>query len=429
VKRLAAVLVFCASCAPAAGLTPKQKQLNLDSFEYVWSAIRDKHWEARPAGLGWQAIHDEFRPAVENAGSMDDARTAMNAMLERLHQSHFGVIPAEVYSDLDGPSKTHGGDAAGIDVRVLDGQAIVYSVEPSSSAALEGVRPGWEIVKIGDAAVAPILAKVDQAYRHSTLRDLILRRAVTSKLDSGPGEAIAVSFLDSGNRTVSKILKGGEPKGAFTQLGYLQPQHVWIDSKKLNANIGYVAFNFFLDPTHVMSAFGDAVQSCAQCDGFIIDLRGNPGGIGALAMGMAGWFIDQPGQQLGTLSMRDTTLKFVVFPRAKTFAGPLAILVDGTSASTSEILAGGMKDLKRARIFGSRTAAAALPSVFELLPNGDGFQYAIANYISTGGQPLEGIGVIPDVETPLTRAALLAGKDPALDAASAWITAQRKSSH
>jgi carboxyl-terminal processing protease len=139
---------------------------------------------------------------------------------------------------------------------------------------------------------------------------------------------------------------------------------------------------------------------------------------------MSGWFIEQPGQRLGTLYMRDTMLKFVVNPRANTFSGPLAILVDGASASTSEIFAGGMKDLGRARIFGTHTAAAALPSLFEKLPNGDGFQYAIANYISEGGQPLEGLGVTPDVETPLSREALLAGKDPALDAAIAWIKAK-----
>ena len=61
------------------------------------------------------------------------------------------------------------------------------------------------------------------------------------------------------------------------------------------------------------------------------------------------------------------------------------------------------------------------PSAFERLPNGDGFQYAMANYISQGGQPLEGIGVTPDVEVKLTRAALLAGHDPVLDAALNWM--------
>jgi len=83
--------------------------------------------------------------------------------------------------------------------------------------------------------------------------------------------------------------------------------------------------------------------------------------------------------------------------------------------------AGGLQDLKRARIFGTRTAGAALPSDIIRLPNGDGFQYAIANYISQGGQPLEGIGVTPDEEIRPTRRELLAGKDPALDAAVNWI--------
>jgi len=55
----------------------------------------------------------------------------------------------------------------------------------------------------------------------------------------------------------------------------------------------------FLDPARLMNQFAEAVGSCAKCDGFVIDLRGNPGGIGVMAMGMAGWFIDQPGSAAG----------------------------------------------------------------------------------------------------------------------------------
>jgi carboxyl-terminal processing protease len=114
-------------------------------------------------------------------------------------------------------------------------------------------------------------------------------------------------------------------------------------------------------------------------------------------------------------------VNFAVFPRPEPFQGPLAILVDGCSASTSEIFAGGMQDLKRAHVFGTHTAGAALPSMFTKLPNGDGFQYAIANYISQGGKPLEGVGVTPDQEVKLTRHQLLEGQDPVLDAAVSWI--------
>ena len=418
-KACAFLLAACI-CAPA--LTPAERQLNIDSFEYVWKTVRDKHWEAKPGGLDWQAIHDELRPMVERADSMNAARAVMNDMLGRLHQTHFGIVPAELYSDLDGPKGSGFQSTTGLDVRLVDKQALVTSVEPGSPAASEGVHAGWRILKIGDIPLDLVIEKLDETYAKSTLRGLVARRALLGRLEGETGKSVVVEFLDGADKPINKTLRHGKPKGAMTQFGYLYPVHVWFDSSRVGGgNIGYVSFNMFLDPARLMNLFGEAVQSCNKCDGFVIDLRGNPGGIGAMAMGMSGWFIDKPDQMLGTLYMRETTLKFVVNPRVNTFAGPVAILVDGASASTSEILAGGMKDLGRARIFGSHTAAAALPSVFEKLPNGDGFQYAIANYISEGGKPLEGLGVSPDVDIPVTRKALLEGKDPALDAAIEWI--------
>ena len=125
--------------------------------------------------------------------------------------------------------------------------------------------------------------------------------------------------------------------------------HVWIKSRKLAGDIEYITFNLFLDPARLMPEFGDAVHSCADCAGIIVDLRGNPGGLGIMAMGMAGWFIEKPDQRLGTMHTRQAPLKFTVNPRPPMYRGPLAILVDGSSASTSEIFAGGMKDLGRAR--------------------------------------------------------------------------------
>jgi carboxyl-terminal processing protease len=419
VKVIATILVWALG---ASALTPEQRGLNIDSFEYVWKTVRDKHWQTKPGGLDWQAIHDELRPAVEKANTMDAARAVIGDMLGRLHQTHFGVIPAELYSSIDDGHSRGGESTTGMDIRVVGTQALVTSVQTGSSAARGGVQPGWLILKIGDLDLDLVIAKLDESYAKSTLRELVARRTVMSRLEGKPGESVEVEFLDGRDQRVRKTLLQEKPKGTLAQFGYLYPAHVWFDSSKVGGgNIGCVSFNMFLDPARLMNLFAEAVQSCIKCNGFVIDLRGNPGGIGVMAMGMAGWFIDKPDQQLGTLYMRDTTLKFIVNPRVNTFAGPVAILVDGASASTSEIMAGGMKDLGRARIFGTRTAAAALPSVLEMLPNGDGFQYAIANYISEGGKPLEGLGVTPDVEAPITRKALLEGKDPALDAAIAWI--------
>jgi carboxyl-terminal processing protease len=423
------------------GGTPAQqeqiRQLDIESFEYVWKTIRDKHWDPNLGGLDWQAVYREYHPKIEQAKSPEEARELMNQMLARLGQSHFVVVPSVVYHELARNKEEYedypaGAGEPGLDVRVIDRQALVTRVDPGSPAAACGVRLGWEVMKVGDQALGPVIDRISQTYRNSTLLDFHLRRAVLARMSGPIGEKVPFEFVDGANKPVDIEIAPARPRGNRAGFGNLSPQFVWFESRRVDGNIGYIAFNLFLDPPGVMKGFGDAVQSCMSCAGMIIDLRGNPGGIGGMSMGMAGWFISKPDQRLGTMYMRGLPLKFVVIPRVQIFSGPLAILVDGCSVSTSEILAGGLKDLGRARVFGTRTGAAALPSVFEKLPNGDGFQYAIGNYISEGGKPLEGLGVIPDVVVVPTREALLKGQDPVMDAAKAWIQAQKgadKSQH
>src|SRR5258708_7300983 len=287
-KSIADFLSLTILATTASALTPKQRQDNIDSFEYVWKAIRDKHWETKPGGLDWQAIHDEFRPAIEKADSMDAARAVMSSMLDRLHQTHFGIVPAELYNDVNG-SPAKGENTTGIDVRVVGSQALVTSVESGSSAAREGVGIGWQIVKIGPVDLDPVIAKINEAQKKSTLRDLIARRSVMKRLEGKPGESTVVEFIDGADQHVSKTLVHGQPRGALTKFGYLYPEHVWMDSSRVGGgNIGYVSFNMVLDPPRLMNLFGEAVESCVKGDGFVIDLRGNSGGIGDQASGRAG---------------------------------------------------------------------------------------------------------------------------------------------
>jgi carboxyl-terminal processing protease len=109
------------------------------------------------------------------------------------------------------------------------------------------------------------------------------------------------------------------------------------------------------------------------------------------------------------------------------FRGPLAILVDPMSASTSEIFAAGMQRIGRARVFGEASAAAALPALMERLPSGDVFVHAVADFTDPAGRRIEGAGAVPDEIVPLTVADLRAGRDAPLDAAVRWIASERKS--
>ena len=416
---MALAVVWAAGAGGADRLTPEQQRLNIESFEHVWSTVRDKHWDPKLGGLDWQGVHDELRPRLERAATMEQAREAMEDMLSRLKQTHFDIVPAAVYEEMDGGGKGEG--RTGIEVRVVEGRALVVSTEPDSPAAKSGVKPGWEIERVDGKPLDPGLRKIDRNFRDSTLHDLMLEQAVLTRLAGSEGSRVKVSLREAQGRNTTIEMERARPRGAEFSFGNLPPLYFWVEARKARPDVGYIRFNLFFAPETLNKAVENAVKDCATCRGFVVDLRGNLGGIGGLAPGVAGWFLDTPGLRLGDMLLRTTKLKFVVFPRPTVFRGPLAILVDGCSASTSEIFAGGMQDLKRGRVFGMRSAGAALPSMFERLPNGDGFQYAIANYISEGGKQLEGAGVIPDETAGPTRRELLEGRDPALDRALAWI--------
>jgi carboxyl-terminal processing protease len=269
-------------------------------------------------------------------------------------------------------------------------------------------------------------AKVDSSVRllddlHTQESHRIVEQSVARKLDGPADRALELDVIDEQGKPRHVALERAQPKGTLVQFGNLPETRVYFESRPLADSAGYIRFNEFLDPASMMPKFEAALKSFAKAPGIILDLRGNPGGIGIMAMGIAGFFIDSEGQKLGEMKMRDATLRFVIYPRPETYAGPLAVLIDEGSASTSEILAGGLQDLKRARIFGTRSAGAALPSDIIRLPNGDGFQYAQASYTSVSGKVLEGAGVEPDVVVEQTREALVSGRDPVIEAADAWI--------
>src|SRR5579871_357101 len=239
-----AALALLPLTAPAQ-LTPERKQLNIDSFEYVWQTVRDKHWQTRPGGLDWQSVHDELRPAIEKADSMDTARGVMRDMLARLHQTHFGIIPGDFYEDWENRG-ARGQNGTGIDLRLVGSEVLVTSLEPGSSAAAQGIQPGWRILKIGSTDLAPLVAKLEEANRGSSLRDLLARRDLLGLLGGQTGDSIEVDFLDGSGRRVTKKLAEQTPEGTLITFGYLYPSYVWFHAARLGeGRVGYVGFNLF----------------------------------------------------------------------------------------------------------------------------------------------------------------------------------------
>ncbi len=436
VRILGAALAFVVACGsgtankvadPKPEPKPQPSALvtsNLASFDKVWTTIRDRHWDPKLGGLDWNAIKAELRPRVERATTVAEARGVMREMLARLKESHFAILPLSTLDAIRGAKpkkKTGGAGSVGMSVRYLHKAAMVTRVDADSPAARAGVKPGWIIVGMSGKPIAPLVAKVAAVYKGNTKLSAMVSRAVENGFYGPVGSKLSLEVDAGGGKTRMVELVRAAATGPKAQFGHLPAMPIRFEARRIGKDVAYVALNVFLDPPRVVAAFAAAVKDMADTKGMILDLRGNPGGLIGMAIGMGGYLQDKPNQALGTMISRTTKLRFVLNPQATTYKGKVAVLIDGRSMSSSEILAAGLRDIKRARLFGRFSAGASLPSAIERLPNGDGFQYAFANYLSANGARLEGQGVAPDVEIVPKRTDLLAGKDPVVEAATAWI--------
>ncbi|MFM7052069.1 MAG: S41 family peptidase [Planctomycetota bacterium] len=472
----------------AAAPAPRKPIRPLETFDAAWTIVRDSYYDPRMKGIDWNAVRDELRPKAESAASVEELRGVLGEMLARLGESHFGIIPAEVANDdptihtaselAESPSGSAGiradgaGSAAsnaasaspsaspaptaaeargpgisGVDIALIEGKPTVLRVAPGSGGARAGVLTGWTLVEIDGVRLEPMLERMQQRLERETdpnsQRARQLAAATASIGDQmlvrNAGATAPAVFADASGAEQKVEIAFSAPELGATKFGNLPALPVEVSSRIIEvpveggapARIGVLAFNIWM--TGASEAIDKAVDGVRGCDGIVIDLRGNPGGVGAMSMGLAGYFLPEPAS-LGTMISRDGTIDFMVTPRKVSSAGkrvrtisrPLAIVQDIRSGSTSEIFAAGLQELGRARVFGETSAGQALPSMAVELPNGDILQHAMADFVTPKGTRVEGRGVVPDQAVVPTRAELLAGRDPAVDAAAAWIAGETK---
>jgi carboxyl-terminal processing protease len=417
--------------APAAmGPNKVRLQIREAIFSAAWTAVRDKDFDKTLAGLDWQALRAKYQPLALAAPDEPTFYRLLNEMLGALAQSHLEVHgpgdEAEPQADEPEPARPPGsaevievgtgtGDP-GLVVRSIEGKPTVTSVRPDSSAARAGLRPGYLVTHIGGHAVTSLspsvrpLRPVEERFR--------LRRHAAHLLSGPTSTKVSVRFLDGDNKVHDTMLTRDPPARAAVQ-ALLMPPIVPEVRVSRSGEVGIIAFNFFLlEPIlgEVQKAIEGFRQSGAKA--IVLDLRGNPGGFGGMAIPVAARLISRE-TSLGTIQFRDFANSLVAAPSLgqKPFSGRVVILTDEGSASTSEILAAGLQEAKRAVVVGESTVGAALGSTIEALPGGAVMQIPVAGFKTPKGVAIEGRGVQPDRRVLETRAALLAGHDPVLDEA------------
>ncbi len=360
-------------------------------------------------------MREVYQPQAEAAKSDAEFHGVLNRMLRELKLSHFAVYqmtaPVQIVKFVPGIIE--------IELKMLDNQAVVSRVQTGSTAEQAGLKSGFVIEKIDGKTVAELLAPLEKSFAKRPLPEAqkrIHREKTLLSFFGGNVETKArIEVLNDKNQRqifdVARVKRKGEMSAA---VGNFPPQEVVFEAKRLANNIGYIRFNMWIIPQ--MSKIREAIRSMKDADGIIFDVRGNPGGIAGMAPGVAGLLVKEQ-TSLGSMTGRNSEIKFIVYPQADVFEGKVAILTDYGTGSTSEIFAAGMQELGRAKVVGERSAGAVLPSVFDTLPTGAVFQYAISDYKSPKSILIENCGVIPDTEIKLTRQTLLDGRDVQIEEA------------
>jgi carboxyl-terminal processing protease len=424
----AALLILAAAVAHA------QVSLAIETFDAAWTIVRDTHFDKTMKGLDWDAVRAELKPRAASASSSSELRAVIRDMLGRLELSHFALIPS------GGEASTHGAGGSadttgdpGLEVRLLGRDLIVTNVDRAGSSP---VRPGWRITQIGSSSASELLRGLPeiapgQSDRHQQVEAW---RIAQTHLRGPAGTTVDVTFEKGDGAALQLSLPRQLERGSPVTVGNLPTMYVRVDKQKqitpAGAAIGVIRFNVWM--AAVDALFQEAVDEFRQADGIIVDLRGNPGGLAAMLMGISGHFVSER-KALGVMKTRDREFRFVANPRlvnasgkrVEPFSGPVAILVDSMSGSASECFAGGMQSIRRARVFGQTSMGQALPALFDRLPNGDVLIHAYGDFVTADGTRLEGRGVIPDEPVRLTREDLLAGRDRTLLAALAWFDRTR----
>lgn len=323
------------------------------------------------------SLYDELRgDAVDPPAADELVEAAAQGMVEALDDPYAHLYDEQSYERL---SQALQGQFSGVGL-VLESREdgpVIVSVIEGAPAEEAGISAGERIVEVDGEDVSD-----------TTIEELV---AVVS------GEA---------GTDVELTLDGGE-RGRYTvTVTRAEIDLPNVESRLLDDGAGYVRLIQFTDD--VGQDVRDAVAELDEqgADGYVLDLRGNPGGLLDEAIDVASVFIED-GPVVSVQQREGDRVTYDA--QGGAIDAPLVVLVDEGSASASEIVAGAVKDRDRGQIVGEQTFGKGTVQTIQPLPEGYGVKFTTARYYTPSGGSIEDSGVAPDlvvgdVEEQLTQA-------------------------
>ena len=306
---------------------------------------------------------------VDELSSKDLIYGSLKGMLASL-DPHSQFLKPEEYQDLKTETQGKFG-GLGIEISIRDGLLTVISPIEDTPAWKAGLKPEDRIVKIGE----------------DLTKDITLDEAV-KKLRGDPGTAVMITVLREETQEilefniVREIIHIEDVK--YTQI--------------LQDNIGFIRLTEFREDSakEFRKALDQLVKDGASA--LILDLRNNPGGLLNVAIEITEEFLPD-GQIIVSTKGRRPSQNTVTKSRNKThwIDWPMVVLINNGSASGSEILAGALKDNKRAITLGTKSFGKGSVQSVIPMPDGSGLRLTTSKYFTPSGASIHGVGIEPDI--------------------------------
>jgi carboxyl-terminal processing protease len=367
-RKTSLILLGAAAGAAMALLATQPGMISIGST--AKAAADDAYRQLNLFGDVFERVRADYVEKPDDSKLIESAISGMLAGLD----PHSSYMDPKSFKDMQVETSGEFG-GLGIEVTMEDGLIKVVAPIDETPAAKAGILANDLIVKLDDDQVQGMT--LNQAVEK--MRGPVSTKVKLTIMRKGQDKPIEVSLT----REVIRVRS--------------------VRSKVEGDDVGYIRMTQFTEQTTdgLKKAISDitAEVSNDKLKGYILDLRNNPGGLLDQAISVSSAFI-QRGEIVSTRGRNpEETQRFTAKGGDLTKGKPLIVLINGGSASASEIVAGALQDQKRATILGTRSfGKGSVQTIIPLGSNNGALRLTTARYFTPSGRSIQAKGIVPDIE-------------------------------
>ncbi len=334
-------------------------------------------WEA------WRVVEEEFFGGPVSA--TDLTRGAIRGALATLEDPHTAFVPPS-HRTLMNENLTGSFEGIGAAVELnARGELVILEVLPGAPSDRAGIKAGDRVVQVDDESVVGL--------------DIV---AIVSRIRGPEGTPVTLTVHRSGVEDPIRV-----------EIVRERVQLLTTEHELLMPGIGYLSIKEF--NARAPEAVAGALRALdpTTLDGLVLDLRDNPGGLVTSVRAVGSQFIGD-GLLFTQQGRGDEDRQYRSSGDGPAVEIPLVVLVNGGSASGSEILAGAVRDHQRGILIGTPTFGKGSVQELRDLSDGSGLRVTVAHWYTPDGHQIQGEGLTPDIEVRVTDQELAEGLDPQL---------------